>query len=595
VARGRALKGTARGAIVARRFSGEGEARYRLRHLVSASCYAGVFALVHGTPKTFQKSSGQAINLMTSPKIERAIISVSDKTGLLDFARELVAGGVELYASGGSRRHLEEAGIPVREVASYTGFPEMMDGRLKTLHPKIHGGILCRRDRPDDMESIAGQGIVPFELVVVNLYPFDQTIARPGVTVEEAIEQIDIGGPTLVRGAAKNHAFVTIACEPGQYAAILEEFRASGSTSPGLRRELAGAAYAHTGKYDTGIGAYFARLKASGDAKPQAAGGEGFPEEINLALRRENSLRYGENPHQAAALYAFGDASPNSLVRAKVLHGKELSYNNLLDLNSALSIARSLPRPGVAVLKHNNPCGAATADTLGSATERAWNGDPISAFGSVLGYNAEVDAASAEFLAEPGRFVEAIIAPSFSPQAFEILTTKPKWKANVRLLSVGAIEPGQGKRELRQISGGMLCQTADDLADDESTWQAVTSAQPTGTQLADLKFAWAVCRHVKSNAIVLAKAGALLGVGAGQMSRVDSVEISISKAGERVGGAVLASDAFFPFEDSIHRAASAGIAAIIQPGGSRRDAEVIAACDQHGLTMIFTGNRHFRH
>lgn len=541
---------------------------------------------------------------MTSPKIERAIISVSDKTGLLEFARELAAGGVELYASGGSRKHLEVAGIPVREVASYTGFPEMMDGRLKTLHPKIHGGILARRNRPDDMVSLGEQGIVPFELVVVNLYPFETTIAREGVTVEEAIEQIDIGGPTLVRGAAKNHAFVTIACEPTQYGRILEEFRAGGATSPELRRELAGAAYAHTGKYDTMIGAYFARIKAAKEANPpldcelgterQAAGGE-FPEDISLTLRRETSLRYGENPHQAAALYSFPDASAHSLVRAKVLHGKELSYNNLLDLDSALSIARSLPVPGVAVLKHNNPCGAATAKTLAEATERAWNGDPVSAFGSVLGYNAPVDAASAEFLAEPGRFVEAIIAPSFTPEAFEILTTKPKWKANVRLLSVGEIEPGKRSRELRQISGGMLCQTADDLADDESTWQVVTAAKPTDAQLADLKFAWAVCRHVKSNAIVLAKEGALLGVGAGQMSRVDSVEISITKAGDRVAGAALASDAFFPFEDSIVRAATAGVKTIIQPGGSRRDAEVIAACDLHGVAMIFTGARHFRH
>lgn len=527
---------------------------------------------------------------LTSPRIERAILSVSDKRGLLEFARELVAGGVELFASGGTRRHLEEAGIPVREVSAHTGFPEMMDGRLKTLHPKIHGGILARRDRADDMASLAEQGIVPFELVVVNLYPFEATIAREGVSIDEAIEQIDIGGPTLVRGAAKNHAFVTIACEPAQYGAILEEFRASGTTTHALRRELAGAAYAHTGKYDTTIGAYFARLRAG-----QGAAGEEFPEQINLTLHREASLRYGENPHQAAALYAFPDATPNSLVRAKQLHGKELSYNNLLDLDSALSIARSLPVPGVAVLKHNNPCGAATAATLAAATENAWNGDPVSAFGSVLGYNAPVDAASAEFLAEPGRFVEAIVAPSFTPEAIEILTTKPKWKANVRLLTVGSIEAGQGGRELRQISGGMLCQTADDLPDDESTWQVVTATQPTAAQLADLKFAWAVCRHVKSNAIVLAKDRTLLGVGAGQMSRVDSVEISISKAADRVTGSVLASDAFFPFEDSVHRAAAAGVTALIQPGGSRRDAEVIAAANQHGLAMIFTGNRHFKH
>ncbi|MGE3242410.1 MAG: bifunctional phosphoribosylaminoimidazolecarboxamide formyltransferase/IMP cyclohydrolase [Pirellulales bacterium] len=534
---------------------------------------------------------------MASPRIERAILSVSDKTGLSDFARELAAAGVELYASGGTLKHLEQAGIAVREIASYTGFPEMMDGRLKTLHPKIHGGILCRRDRPDDMDSIAQQGILPFELVVVNLYPFEETIARPGVTVEEAIEQIDIGGPTLVRGAAKNHAFVTIACEPGQYPKILAEFRSGGATSPELRRELAGAAYAHTGKYDTAIGEYFARLKqgSAGSQVTEEFGGQVFPERINVSLTREAALRYGENPHQAAALYAAPDASPHSLVRAKQLHGKELSYNNLLDLDSALAIARSLPVPGVAVLKHNNPCGAATAASQGVATQRAWDGDPLSAFGSVLGFNAPVDAASAEFLSEPGRFVEAIVAPSFTPEAFEILTTKPKWKANVRLLAVGAIEPGRGERELRQISGGMLCQMADNLPDDESMWEVVTATRPTDAQLADLRFAWAVCRHVKSNAITLAKELTLLGVGAGQMSRVDSVEISISKAADRVRGAVLASDAFFPFEDSIHRAAEAGIAAIIQPGGSRRDAEVIAACNQHSLAMILTGSRHFRH
>jgi phosphoribosylaminoimidazolecarboxamide formyltransferase/IMP cyclohydrolase len=282
-------------------------------------------------------------------------------------------------------------------------------------------------------------------------------------------------------------------------------------------------------------------------------------------------------------------------VRAKQLHGKELSYNNLLDLDAALAIARSLPTPGVAVLKHNNPCGAATGATIAEAMERAWNGDPVSAFGSVLGFNVPVDAASAEFLAEPGRFVEAIIAPEFSPEAFEILTTKPKWKANVRLLAVGAIEPGRGAMELRQISGGMLAQSADDVPDDESAWQVATTTTPSDAQMADLRFAWAVCRHVKSNAIVIAKDGAVAGVGAGQMSRVDSVEIAISKAADRVRGAALASDAFFPFEDSIHRAAEAGVATIIQPGGSRRDAEVIAACNEHGLAMVFTGCRHFRH
>jgi phosphoribosylaminoimidazolecarboxamide formyltransferase/IMP cyclohydrolase len=536
---------------------------------------------------------------MMSPRIERALVSVSDKAGLTEFARGLAAAGVEIYASGGTRRHLEQAGIAVREVAAYTGFPEMMDGRIKTLHPKIHGGILCRRDRPDDMSAIAEQGIVPFELVVVNLYPFEQTIARDGVAVDDAIEQIDIGGPTLIRAAAKNHAFVTIACKPSQYERILEQIRASGTTTMELRRELAGAAFMHTSAYDTAIAAYFRKLSREAVGGPRgkddATGEVVFPASLGVSLQRETSLRYGENPHQIAVLYASPDATDGSLVRAKVLHGKELSYNNLLDLDNALAVARLLPVPGVAVLKHNNPCGAATAPTLGEAMRRAWEGDAVSAFGSVLGFNVPVDAAAAEFLAEPDRFVEAIVAPDFTPEAFEILTTKPKWKANVRLLTVGQIEPGRGALELRQISGGMLCQTADDLPDDESQWKVVTNAQPNAAQRADLRFAWAVCRHVKSNAIVLAKDQALVGVGAGQMSRVDSVEIAIRKAGERAAGSVLASDAFFPFEDSIRRAADAGIAAAIQPGGSRRDDEVIAACNLHNLPMIFTGRRHFRH
>ena len=534
---------------------------------------------------------------MNSPKIERALISVSDKTGLIEFAQALAAAGVEIFASGGSRKHLEQAGIPVREVAAYTGFPEMMDGRLKTLHPKIHGGILCRRDRPDDMSSIAEQGIVPFELVVVNLYPFKETVAKPNVTVEKAIENIDIGGPTMIRAAAKNHEFVTIACHAKQYGEIIAQLQSAGSTTFELRRELAGAAFFYTATYDTAIAAYFAKLKAksAGDGAVDAATDLDFPSTVEVTLQRSAILRYGENPHQKAALYVSPDAPQHALIRAPQLHGKELSYNNYLDLDAALAIAKSLPVPGVAVLKHNNPCGAATAATVGEAMRRAWDGDPLSAFGSVLGFNVPVDSAVAEFLAEPDRFVEAIIAPEFTPEAFEILTTKPKWKANVRLLKVGHLELGHGQLEFRQISGGMLAQTADDMPDNERDWKVVTTAQPTVAQLADLHFAWAVCRHVKSNAIVLARDGMLIGVGAGQMSRVDSVEIAIKKADDRGRGSVLASDAFFPFDDSIHRAAEAGVAAVIQPGGSRRDDGVIAACDKHGISMIFTGHRHFRH
>ncbi len=525
---------------------------------------------------------------MASSPIKRALISVSDKSGLVEFAQTLVAADVEILSTGGTRRHLEKAGIAVRDVAEYTGFPEMMDGRVKTLHPKVHGGLLCRRDLDAHTSAADEHGIAMIDLVVVNLYPFEQTIARPETSVEEAIEQIDIGGPSMVRSAAKNHAAVTIATEPSQYPRIAEQIAADGCTTPELRRELAGAAFARTAAYDTAIACYFAGLAAGESAAD-------FPQQVVLPLRRHARLRYGENPHQTAALYVTSDAGANSLVNAEQLNGKELSYNNLLDLDAALAIARSLPKPGVAVLKHNNPCGAATAGSLGAAIGKAWDGDPVSAFGSVLGVNVPVDGPMAEYLAEPGRFVEAIVAPDFTSEALEILTTKPKWKANVRLLRVGDIQPGKAAAQFRQIDGGMLCQAADDLDEDDSQWQVVTDAQPADDVRDDLSFAWAVCRHVKSNAIVLAKEGLLVGVGAGQMSRVDSVEIAIRKAGDRAGGSVLASDAFFPFDDSIHAAAEAGIRAIIQPGGSRRDDEVIAACNQHGLPMIFTGNRHFRH
>ena len=533
---------------------------------------------------------------MNSPKIERALISVSDKSGLVEFARGLVAAGIEIFASGGSRKHLEEAGVPVREVAAYTGFPEMMDGRIKTLHPKIHGGILCRRDNPDDMSAIAAQGIVPFELVVVNLYPFQQTVSRPSVTVEEAIENIDIGGPTLIRGAAKNHEFVTVACDPKQYHQILNEIRASGATSFHLRQSLAAFAFVHTTQYDSAIASYLLNPQGERPFTATEVQIDGGAADIEVSLQLKQPLRYGENPHQTAALYAFPGAGADALVHAEQLHGKELSYNNYLDLDSALAIVRSLPMPSVVVIKHNNPCGAAGAETVCDALRRAWDGDPVSAFGSVLGFNEPVDAAAAEFLAEPDRFVEAIIAPDFSPEAFEILTTKPKWKANVRLLKLEQMMFHEsGQREFRQISGGMLCQTADNLRDDDAQWKVVTDPQPTKEQQIDLRLAWSVCRHVKSNAIVLAKDLMIVGVGAGQMSRVDSVEIAIKKAGERARGAMLASDAFFPFADSIHQAAAAGVAAVIQPGGSRRDEEVTAACNQHGIPMILTGHRHFRH
>jgi phosphoribosylaminoimidazolecarboxamide formyltransferase/IMP cyclohydrolase len=522
---------------------------------------------------------------MQSPRIQRALISVSDKSGLAEFAQALVSAGVQLYSTGGTRALIERSGLPAIDVAAYTGMPEMMDGRVKTLHPKIHGGILGRRDHPEDLDAMEKHGIVPFELVVVNLYPFARTIADPNVSDADAIEQIDIGGPSLVRGAAKNHAFVTVVTDAKQFPEVLEAIKADGATTLELRRRLAGEAYAHTGAYDTAIAAWFARKQ---DA-------EAFPPQITLNLTRREMLRYGENPHQQAALYTEASPPTDSLVNARQLHGKELSYNNLLDLDSALAIARSLSGPAISVVKHNNPCGAAEADELAVATRRALDGDPVSAFGSVLGFNRPVDAASAEVLTEPGRFIEAIVAPEFDPVAIEILTSRPKWKANVRLLATGPLSAPSSMIEYRRVTGGMLVQSADNLPDDENQWKVVTRTQPTPQQWADLRIAWAIVRHVKSNAIDVVRDRMLCGTGAGQMSRVDSVKIALEKSGDRARGAALGSDAFFPFPDSIPLAALAGVTTIIQPGGSRNDEDVIAACNEAGIAMVFTGHRHFKH
>jgi phosphoribosylaminoimidazolecarboxamide formyltransferase/IMP cyclohydrolase len=510
---------------------------------------------------------------------------VSDKFALAGFARGLAAAGVDIYSTGGTRKHLEDEGIEVHDVAAYTGFPEMMGGRLKTLHPKVFGGILCRPDRDEDMRALDEHGIAMFELVVVNLYPFEATVAREGVTTAEAIEQIDIGGPSLVRAAAKNHAFVTVATDPQQYSAILDQVTADGSTDPELRRRLAAEAFAHTASYDRAIADYFAGQTAAGP----------FPGTLTMSMKRKAVLRYGENPHQQAALYAEAKQTRANLVSARQLGGKELSFNNLLDLDTALATVRRFSEPAVVVIKHGNPCGAAIFETLAEATRRAMAGDPQSAFGSVLGLNRPVDRDTAEVLAEPGLFIEAIVAPDFEPDALEILTTKPKWKANVRLMKAGELEQIGTSWDCRHLDGGLLMQEADVSPDPEQDWKVVTDNRPMKEQQADLRFAWSIVRHVKSNAIVLCKDRMLLGVGAGQMSRVDSVEIAVAKAGNRVAGSVLASDAFFPFPDSIKKAAAAGVAAVIQPGGSRKDDEVIAECNRHNLPMIFTGRRHFRH
>jgi phosphoribosylaminoimidazolecarboxamide formyltransferase/IMP cyclohydrolase len=515
---------------------------------------------------------------MNSPKIKRALISVSNKLGIVDFAQGLVNAGVEIYSTGGTRRHLEESGVKVIDVAEYTKFPEMMDGRVKTLHPKIFAGILGRHNLDSDLKSMEEHDISSFELVVVNLYPFAATIARPNVLQHEAIEQIDIGGPSLIRAAAKNSDFVTIACSPDQYSAILEEVDTMGNTSNGLRKHLMAQAFQHTASYDKTISEYF-----SGQTE-----GENFPSTLQLVLQRKDNLRYGENSHQKAALYSRQDCREANLVNARQLNGKQLSYNNLLDLDSALSIVRNQTQPACSVIKHNNPCGAAIGETLIEACKKGFAGDPLSAFGSVIGINRTLEADTAEFLATGDFFIEAIVAPDFTSEAQEILTTKPKWKKNVRLLKVGELGPSSPAWEYRYLVGGILVQEVDNQADDESKWTVATKAQPDEATMAELRFGWAMVRHIKSNAICLSKDLSLVGVGAGQMSRV-------RKAGDRSKGSVLSSDAFFPFADSIEAAAEAGVVAIIQPGGSVRDQEVIDACDEHGIAMVMAGNRHFRH
>ena len=526
-----------------------------------------------------------------SASVRRALLSVSDKQGLIPFAQGLVRLGFELLSTGGTRKALETAGVPVLDVAEYTGFPEMMDGRVKTLHPKVHGGLLGRPDLAEDAKSMREHGITPFELVVVNLYQFVETISKPEVTSDEAIEQIDIGGPSMLRSAAKNHRYVGVVTSPAQYDRVLEELQ-RGAMSLDLRRELAAAAFEMTARYDRAIADYMAGL-ARGDSANQDPD---FPTRLALQFERRSTLRYGENPHQRAAFYVESQSSPSTLAAAETLHGKELSYNNLLDLDAAMQIVREFRQPAACVIKHNKPCGCAVADNLSDAYVNADGGDPVSAFGSVLGFNREVDAATAEQLCAPGRFIEAIIAPSYDADAFSMLTTVPKWKSNVRLLRCSALlDPRPLSQEYRRITGGLLVQDRDELAEELSVWKVVTKRHPTPTELADLEFAWLVCKHVKSNAILFAKAGQVVGVGAGQMSRLDSAYIAAYKAGERARDAVCASDAFFPFRDGIDQIHEAGIKAVIQPGGSKRDDEVIATCDEFGIAMIFTGRRHFRH
>ncbi len=511
---------------------------------------------------------------------KRAIISVSDKTGVVDFARELAALDYEIVSTGGTFKTIQEAGIPATYVTDVTGFPEILGGRVKTLHPFVHGGILAMRT-PEHLAQLEDLGIVPIDLVVVNLYPFRQTIAKLDVTLADAIENIDIGGPTMVRAAAKNNKYVAIVVNPERYDMIIHMLKEKGEIDEKTRLELAAEAFTHTAEYDSFISNYL---------KEQTGFGEKFPETMILAGEKIQDMRYGENPHQGAAFYRSLGAKGVCVATAKQLHGKELSYNNIVDLNAALELVKEFTQPAAVVIKHTNPCGTSIGADICDAYQKAYACDSVSAFGGIVGLNRTVDAATATEISKT--FLEAVIAPEFAPDALEILTKK----ANIRLLETGEFSGNSyNGLDVKRVNGGFLLQDADNEAEDSTTWQVVTDTQPTPEQMEELGFAWRVVKHVKSNAIVVAKDKQAIGVGAGQMNRVGSANIAFAQAGEKANGAVLASDAFFPFRDTIDQAAKAGIKAIVQPGGSIRDEESIQAANQHGIAMIFTGTRHFRH
>jgi phosphoribosylaminoimidazolecarboxamide formyltransferase/IMP cyclohydrolase len=515
-------------------------------------------------------------------KISRALISVSDKTGIVELASGLASFGVELLSTGGTAKLLREKGLKVRDVSELTGFPEMLDGRVKTLHPKVHGGLLAIRSNPEHQAQVKEHGIEYIDMVVVNLYPFEKTARKPGVTLEELIENIDIGGPSMLRSAAKNFEDVTVLVDAADYPAILEELRQNGgNVSRETRAALSRKVFATTAAYDSAISTTLQKT-AHGD----------FPEALHLNYQKVTELRYGENPHQKAALYRHPAAAGRGLAAARQLQGKELSYNNLVDLEAAWRLVQEFELPATVIIKHTNPCGAATAATLVESYQRALEVDPVSAFGSVIAFNRRVDRATAEELAK--LFVEAVVSPGFEAAALEALAGKK----NLRLLDMSTTAGDDFGLQFKVVGGGLLVQTPDAIPTQPQTWKCVTERQPSPEELEGLEFGWRVVRHVKSNAIVLARAGVLVGVGAGQMSRVDSVKLAVAKARElhhAVEGTVLASDAFFPFPDGLEEAARAGVTAIVQPGGSVRDNEVLAAANQHHLAMLFTGVRHFSH
>lgn len=517
-------------------------------------------------------------------QVKRALISVSDKTGIVEFATALNDMGVEILSTGGTYKLLKENNLPAIEVSDYTGFPEMMDGRVKTLHPKIHGGILGRRGQDDQV--MTDHAIQAIDMVIVNLYPFEQTVANPDCSLEDAIENIDIGGPTMVRAAAKNHPFVNIVVNAGDYAEILSEMRENNAaTSLATRFDLAIKAYEHTAAYDGAIANYFGRKVPGGNAD--------FPRTYNIQISQTQTLRYGENPHQKSAFYTEKNCPADSISGAKQIQGKELSFNNIADTDAALETVKLFEKAGCVIVKHANPCGVAESDSIETAYDLAYATDPESAFGGIIAFNRPLDAQTAQKIVDR-QFVEVIIAPSINEDAKAVVSKKQ----NIRLLECGAFQKTQASLDYKRVNGGLLIQDRDLELVTASDLQVVTERKPTPTEIADLLFAWKVAKMVKSNAIVYAKDAQTVGIGAGQMSRVNSARIAVIKAEHAklaVKGSVMASDAFFPFRDGIDNAANAGVSCVIQPGGSMRDQEVIDAANEHGLAMVFTGQRHFRH
>ncbi|MGB4592513.1 MAG: bifunctional phosphoribosylaminoimidazolecarboxamide formyltransferase/IMP cyclohydrolase [Coriobacteriia bacterium] len=514
--------------------------------------------------------------------IKRALVSVTDKTGVVEFCKALVEEfGVEVVSTGGTAKALADAGVPVRPIDDLTGFPEMMDGRVKTLHPRVHGGLLARRDVPEHMAAAEEHGIGMIDMVVVNLYAFEATVAREGVTEADAIENIDIGGPSMLRSAAKNFESVTVVTDPACYDSVLAEMRANGgSTLRETRRAFATEVFRLTSAYDSAIWFYLSGYKQTP-----------FPHEARFRLEKVQDLRYGENPHQQAAFYRFVDSKEHTLARAEQLQGKELSYNNILDTDACWSAVREFDEPACVIVKHTNPCGTAIDDDLVAAYKRAHEADPISAYGGVMAFNRTVPAELIQAIFDNKQFVEVMIAPDYDAGALELLATKQ----NLRVLRTGGVRPVGSHYESRAVEGGMLVQTSDGVTEDPADFRVVTRRSPSAEEMEQLLFAWKVAKSVKSNAILLAKDFVSVGVGAGQMNRVNSARIAVEQAGEKAAGAVCASDAFLPFPDTLEVVGAAGVTALIQPGGSIRDEECIAKADELGVAMVFTGHRHFRH